>query len=188
MRLHELHKAPVTGFREYMDIDDGKYVGTDVLAFFHKYGFKYAGQGSFGIVMTHPDLDYVVKVFDSADGGYHGFINFVKEYKPSEYLPKFIGKPMKITNTMHAIRMEKLSNDIPSEFATTFVSLQTAMAHPTYDHGKVEAYDEHPEELVDLVYDLSVYALRNDLGTDLRSGNVLMRGNTPVIIDPYYKI
>ena len=172
-----------------MDIEDGEYVGTDVWAFFKQRGFNYEGQGSFGVVMSHPKLNYVVKIFDAADKGYPAFLKFVESYGPSEYLPKFIGKPMKISDKMYALRMEKLSKDTPPEWpgSDDYRSLAAVMTSPRHEDGIAIAKYHNPDDLVDLVQAMSVYAEKHRLANDLKMDNIMMRGNTPVIIDPYVK-
>ena len=188
MKLYELTKQPLTDFRAFVGGNDAPYNKDDIEAFFYRHGFTSMGSGSFATVMEHPKLRYVIKVFDYKDQGYPAFLKFIDNYPESKYLPKFIGKPMKVLDTVYAIRMEKLSKDIPKWFQDIFSTLRGVMLSPRHEQGILNAEHDHPPELVELVKALSLYGEQHRLADDLRWGNIMMRGDVPVITDPFVKI
>jgi len=188
MKLHELIKQPLTDFRNFMGGNDAPYNRDDIEVYFYRHGFTSMGSGSFATVMEHPKLRYVIKVFDYKDQGYPAFLTFIDQYPETKHLPKFIGKPMQVLDSVYAIRMEKLSKDIPQWFQDTFSSLRGVMRSPRYEQGIINAEEEHPKDLVTLVQALSLYAEQHRLVDDLRWGNIMMRGDVPVVTDPYVKL
>lgn len=57
-----------------------------------RFGVKEVGAGSYGEVFTHPDWNYVIKVFDN-DPYYLSFVDYVIHH-PNKHYPTIVKKPM----------------------------------------------------------------------------------------------
>lgn len=64
-------------------------------------------------------------ITDARDKGYWAFVKLVQEH-PNIHFPRFIGKPLAITQHYNAVRMEKL---LPAKNAPSFVSYLIAITH-----------------------------------------------------------
>jgi hypothetical protein len=57
-----------------------------------EHGLRVIGNGSFGIVCSKPDWDFVIKLWPTdSDGGYDEFIKYVNAY-PNKHYPKIVRK------------------------------------------------------------------------------------------------
>ena len=194
MRLHELRKEPLTDFRGFLKNINANGYGTDLLdieAYFSQRGFKMEGEGSFGIVMSHPKLDYVIKIFDMSDAGY---INFVKHAKASrsKHFPVFIGSPKKVSKRWAAIRMEKLNRFNDYDVAKSMSYLNNYIR--LYHEGRMSS--QQVKDAMDSVKDdipkslmLAIFSLgknQNERTADLRMDNIMQRDNGDIVItDPW---
>lgn len=57
-------------------------------------GVEWIGSGKYGIVLSNPSWDYVIKVFEN-DPYYMDFVNYVTTHKSRHY-PKIVKKPIKM--------------------------------------------------------------------------------------------
>lgn len=153
--------------------------------------WKPISSGLYGFVFTHPDLDYVIKVFKH-DDGYLRFVRYAQN-NPSPYLPKFRGKIMRIDDGLFAVRMEKLEEcpatmtwalDLISNFADGHDSLPDFIkkAKSSEYWLRCKAVIEANPGIMELVDELRKFRVRY---MDLHAGNFMMRGKTLVITDPY---
>lgn len=149
-----------------------------------KAGYKRLGNGAFGAVYEKPGVDYVLKVFSSTDRAYIDFIKLVKSY-PNKHFPKFIGKVVKVNDVYSAIRMEKLSgmhNHNVANLMQQYCVYRNVKGRIGYERlvDVLDWLSEAPElkTALDLILDNLAYEL------DLRTDNIMKRGNTYVITDP----
>lgn len=128
---------------------------------FARYGFKTIGTGKYGAVFGKDNHPYVIKVF-MKDTAYLRWLNFAKMHQNNPFVPKIKGKVVKITDNFMAVRLEKLT--------------------PSTSRMKYWDEDEsnpHVSEILDF-FD------RNARLLDLHMGNIMARGDQPVIVDPFY--
>lgn len=151
--------------------------------YMHENGFKKLGQGAFGSVYEKPGYPWVFKIFHN-DASYLAWINYVVANQGNEHVPKIKGKPFRITDGVFAVRMEKLDR-LPDDWYNN--SLLDTIAYGGITRDAKEKFKELGHE--DIIPVISaIYAMSHDISkdwkVDLHSGNVMMRGNTPVITDP----
>lgn len=179
-------------------------------------------RGVYGIVLSHPEWDHVLKLFPK-DDCYMDFLKFCKTHS-SPHLPKVIKGPIELTpffldkneqpvknliSKYHAVKLEKLA-PFPKEQGTemynaAFIICTDGNLHAAYRQalkdGNVDAvlksytdaYKEHGRVTNLKKYksflDMMVKALDSmDKGKckpDVHIGNLMLRGKTIVIVDPY---
>lgn len=181
-------------------------------------------RGVYGIVLTHPKWDYVLKLFPK-DDCYLEFLNFCKQ-NTSTHLPKIIKGPMDLTpffldkhNTpvknlidkYHAVKLEKLTPfpiDENSEiYNAALISCTDMNLHKDYKQGlkdgntdevlkaytkaykstkptKLKKYKSFIEVMIKVLDNMN----RGKCKADIHVKNLMMRGKTIVIVDPYSAI
>lgn len=185
MQLDELNKKPLTDLKNWIDVDDAS--ATDILGFFNKHGFDYVGQGSFGLVMEHPNLDYVIKIFDArGDIGYIEFVRFALRYPYKTHLPRFIGKPKQIDGRWYVIRMETLK---PISYELSIeVGKLWRKTRDIYNSSSINLPEDTIESLSDLFGAMSEIMNEKKIHADVRQDNIMMRPNGDIVItDPWIK-
>jgi hypothetical protein len=196
MKISEIYKINVPNIsdedREDFDssIHMDKRLPLEIQNFFKKHGFKKLGTGKYGIAYENPNLSYVLKIFDLADTGYLNFVSLVLA-NSNIHFPKFIGKPMKISNDLMAIRMEKLekNSDGWKLFKEYLNHFMIGKILPSYKYNETteEIIDKFGQSMIDALNLITTITPKNEftLTFDIHPGNVMHRGNTPVIIDPF---
>ena len=191
MRLLELQgvKSLIPNVKKRPDLD----------SILHDKGFKYLDQGQYGTVWAHPNLNYVLKVFDSLDKGYLKFLEIASNNQSNPHFPKIIGKPIKITDHAMGIRLEKLS-PWPASRSPTDMAIDWIIAHldfpnwktqldlPHYKHIKpdvVKLLKKWPQLPNAMLQFVKFEENNPGLGLDLSNDNIMMRGDCPVIVDPF---
>ena len=153
-------------------------------------GFKKIGNGKFGKVFGHPNLNYIIKIFRKDDG----YINFYKlaiQHQDNPHFPKFRGKLIKIDENLFAIRMEKLSkinlyND-ENYYEYQFIEfyLYDGKTRDQFlPKFKMTITEKFPELKTALDIIKNLKNLNKNYAIDLHGENLMMRGDCPVIIDP----
>jgi hypothetical protein len=132
-----------------------------------KYGFSLLGAGIYGAVFGKSGYPYVIKVFRK-DVAYMKWIQFALKHQDNPYIPRIRGKVVRIGSTFMAIRLEKLTESSPN--------LDTSTLYDAADDG-----DEYALQVVDFLE-------QNNKLLDLHAGNVMMRGNQMVVIDPFFNL
>lgn len=119
MRLDELYG--IRNNPDYLKLKKDLYrkeeydeVLSNFLVHLKNKGFEPMGSGSFGLVFTHPTLNYAIKIFHS-DPAYLSFVSWCISQKDNPHVPRFIGKPITIDHLTFMIRMEKLSKKLSAE-------------------------------------------------------------------------
>jgi hypothetical protein len=165
-------------------------------------GFIELGHGGYGSVWEHPNLTYVLKVFNSKDWAYTKWAETCLRNKQNDNLPKFISpKIIKVTPEVNAIRMERLKPlnrslyRLVDDIYRLFSGFDDDVAEfgSDSDRGKklrskfrviTEYCNAH-----DRFYDTLLF-IRNFVDTtpgimlDLHGGNYMMRGDVLVFTDP----
>ena len=155
----------------------------------HELGFKKIGEPSgYAGVYEHPNLSYALKVFDANDRGYRTFLQVVAQH-PNPHFPKFRGKPMAIVKSVMAIRMEKLKT---FPISTYIDRLEYMLSHATTtDWRNTIKHNDLAKEFLEKwpqfaeAIDLLVAAKNKNIRWDWHEGNIMLRGDCPVIIDPF---
>lgn len=148
------------------------------------------GCGGYGVVIDNGNC--VVKYILAADDGYRAFLDLCIAHE-SDYLPEIFWTEM-VTDDIMAVAMEfldDLNHDVDENGYET-------VKHAEYNtlNGLIKqyskAYAEANPELIELVNLLSAQrrGLENTcnevyLSNDLHSGNVMLRGEHLVLIDPW---
>lgn len=183
MKLYEL-----VGVKKFADLDY-----KDVLSSMHEY--KKAGEGCNAIVVKHGARNEVIK-FWLEDSAYEDFIDYVQKH-PSKYFPKlysrskeltaFFLRPRDFPKKVKYIRMEELEEFNPPfpEFLSDLRQMYNQMrkSDDTNIEDFKKMYQRFDEDFIKTVYGLAT-SLNAKYFVDLHAGNVMMRGKTPVIIDP----
>jgi hypothetical protein len=190
MKLSEL-----TGVKQYLKPDANVH---DVLK---EKGYSPVGRGMYATVYDHPELPYVLKIFKVEDHAYLNFVRMVKKHN-NPHFPKFRGLPMRIPNTeYYGIRMERLAEWGPNSASI----LDRALVHisgivddlPDWRKIFDQPYDEEtkrslrvffqrwPKFLDALILLQEFEQSTREVYFDLHFQNIMKRGNTPVITDPF---
>lgn len=148
-----------------------------------KHGFRNIGSGDFSGIYEKPGYPWVFKIF-AHDPAYLRFVQWARKHQDNDNLPRFKGAPMLIAPDTYVVRMENLKR-IP-------VGQQTELIRVL---GMIDNAENPPEQAkwLDMlgkrwpgIYQIVDVILHGwkDLHPDLHRGNIMMRGQTPVIIDP----
>ncbi len=165
-------------------------------------GWKKIGRGVFGSAYSHPNKDYILKLF-KRDVAYKKYLDLIQA-KGNAHFPKLRGLPMKVNNNYSAVRMEKLkplsaSSDDQRElhnqaqdYIRCLKKLDSFHIHNDRDIPQAkqliknlsEFSSQHPE-LADALNLIHKHVFKTTgAGWDLHGGNVMFRGKTLVITDP----
>lgn len=136
-----------------------------------KFGFSQLGSGKYGAVFGNPSYPYVIKVF-MKDSAYMRWISFVMKNKDNPYVPKIKGKVLKITPIFYAIRLEKLK--------------PFAGSGPFWNEYRKWSSDNNYRSEDPHVQEILGYFKQNKRLIDLHGDNMMMRGTTDIVIDPFY--
>lgn len=98
--LNELRTVDKTDFGSKWRIEASR-----VLA---NHGFNHVGEGAFAQVFIKDDYPWAIKIFTSGDRAYMNWLKFCQRHQDNPYIPKIKGAPIKITNFVSGIRIEKL--------------------------------------------------------------------------------
>jgi hypothetical protein len=148
-----------------------------------KYGFTKIGDGAFAYVYSYksnPNL--VVKIFDSNNMGYPTFIKFCNQNPGNPCLPIFKGIPIKITDDVYMIRIEKLIPISDEEWK----SLYTIINDIRFDGNP--SYTEIDENalLYDTLKELKFFGKYRGRWMDWHQGNFMKRADNQIVItDPF---
>jgi hypothetical protein len=140
------------------------------------------GNGYYSQVYARPQDNYVIKIFRH-DPGYMAFLEHIKSNLNNPYVPKLKGKIIKLPNNFSLVRIEKLQ---PMK-----LKLFDEIHDAVYDESKktvIEVENKYPR-LIDFMRSLLKLPKNNkEIDVDLHLGNMMMRGDTPVVIDPFYSL
>lgn len=149
-----------------------------LLKYLESHGFKFVGRGVHGLVLEKPGYPWIFKIFKQ-DPYYHMFLDYAIKHQDNPNVPKIKGKMIPIIGKTYLVRMEPLTPIDPNHELIT----------------RTEAYfhlDDMPGDTrrwLQSRYPGVWKALEGsqswDGMLDLHQGNIMMRGNTPVLIDPW---
>lgn len=164
-------------------------------------GFTRLGGGSFGEVFLPPGKGYVLKLIDADDRAYMDFIRNARR-SGNPHFPRVIGSPVRVTSMVNAVRLEPLQQwaKSPGEDREALIWFTWAAQEPDWKERLqspgMQYHRRIVMDLLDRYPDLTtaMELLRRwkeaspDARWDLHPGNIMMRGDTPVIIDPWMPI
>lgn len=143
------------------------------------YGFLPVGQGGYGTVLGHPNLNYVLKIFDTTDG-YYEFVKFAMQNQDNPYFPRFRGKVIKLIDA-YAIRMERLEGFVKRNVVDAIASY---FYTDQIDYDTRDVFIRFPKlkNAIDLISHL-----RDKFHLDIYESNIMTRysDQSVVITDPY---
>jgi hypothetical protein len=165
-----------------------------------KHGFEMLGDGTFGSVWQHPNLNYVLKLYDEADIGYAKFVELARKHQDNPHFPKFRGLPVTLVPGIRALRLEMLSpweyvRTDPDHIATDWFlryidepKWRDYLSNMTDE--KLKSHIEHfikkwPDFLHAIELLANVVSTNSAIDFDLHDENIMQRGDCPVIIDPF---
>lgn len=204
-QITELNKPPeIDDFKNYYQQEKeqfstargpDKYPGKNpvwerIRKTFSDKGFDQLGHGVFATVFSHPSYPLILKVFRQ-DDGYMKWLNFVNANQGNIHLPQLRGKVTNIKGTeFYFIRMEKLK----SARDTLNVKDKNKLVFALEDLGFIDN-----KQLVNRLAQITSVKINYDnisvindflsfipdnMIQDVSIDNFMMRGNTPVILDP----
>lgn len=137
------------------------------------------GTGFYSQVYARPQDNFVIKIFRE-DKGYSTFLQYITQNSNNPYVPKLKGKIIKLPNDYYVIRLEKLKrmdNDL-------FKKIEWA-ANNDHDKPLIQELNDKYPGLLEFVRSLRQMSYDNKVMYDLHGGNMMMRGDTPVVTDPF---
>lgn len=155
-------------------------------------------RGTFARVYSKPDKNYVVKVFQQEDYAYRRYLNLITSVR-NPHFPVLRGKPMRVSNFIYGVRLELLQ-----PFMMAYNHERLTMDQYLKGLQDLERYDDHPSSIeysknqvakataelrpemkqaLDLIFQHCIQGQPKTI-VDLHPHNVMMRGDTIVIIDP----
>lgn len=161
----------------------------DELISFHGFERMKGARGAYSSVLTSPRAPYIIKLFDANDVGYMRFLDVALANQSNPHFPRIRGRPMRIGPRIMGIRLERLEPMSRGEYEEIEYMLHSMSTNPAWERS-LRPGDSHHEFLVRWPEFSSAIALlrraiSNDVGFDWHGGNMMKRGETPVIIDPF---
>lgn len=182
MKINEL-----VGYKnkpEYKAVKDSDYIMA-LVSKLENLGYKkyHLGNGIFGSVYARPEDDFVVKIFQP-DRGYKRYLNYMQANRTNPYVPKLRGKPIKLPNGFTLVRIEKLDR-IDSQLYNEIWFLLYKKKDIAYPVVRKKFEEKYPQ-FINLLDELQQMSDNDgNMAVDLHAGNIMMRGNLPVITDPF---
>lgn len=169
---------------EYKAVKDSDYI-VALMKKLDDLGYKKynLGSGLYGTVYARPEDNFVVKIF-SPDKGYSKYLAYMQAHKDSPYVPKTRGKPIKLPNGFTLVRLERLT-EVTRDFYAEFTFLRTPRKGDAMYDSLRRSFEERYPGFLKILNDLKIIANDDRLAIDLHQGNIMMRGETPVITDPF---
>jgi hypothetical protein len=201
---NEIKKYRETNRRGMIDVSE------DLVNAIEKLGFTSVGHGTFANAFEHPTKGYIIKVSIVDDVGYNAFLKMAYR-SGNPHFPKIIGKPTIYRNQFLVTRMEKLARiddnatwkKVRLETSKTLQTiltgneLQNVASSPWFDRTVLTGTDGYEEDDFTRKYPdwheaieniVAIYRSVPDFRIDLHRGNIMARGNVPVVIDPLASI
>ena len=162
-------------------------------------GFYRTGPGSFGTVYANNESNLVVKVVHRQDTCYLAFVEWIKQQPPNPHLPR-CGKIIRVPGTDgYFLLMEKLTRLEKGDFRDHHWAMVCWLYYNThkdyyarrfgmrdYEEGEqlAEVWERDNPLLAATIRKIRAEVMSDSCPWDLHVDNLMMRGNTMVIIDP----
>ena len=173
------------------------------IEFLKKKGFKRMGTGSFAVTLSKPELPYIIKIPYKRDNSWYAFASYCTTHRNNPHLPK-IQFLQKLTGSKFFVaaveKLEMLHTKIRDTYALTsmLAHMEGGVQNPRslkqiFDNCIEQALPpDRPwyettlfpqlDGLSKTVQELS----KSGRDMDLHDENVMLRGDTLVIQDPWY--
>jgi hypothetical protein len=151
------------------------------MTFLEERGFHKLGMGAFGLVFEKPGYPWVFKIFNN-DPAYLNYVRYCMASKSNPHVPRFKGGIIKINDDTFVVRIEKLkrlSYMLPDEDKLIGVLAR-------WPNGPEDRKDWLAEKYPRIVEILNFIENNDEWKLDLDDNNVMMRGKTPIIVDPVW--
>lgn len=157
-----------------------------------KAGYKRIGHGSFGAVYQKKS-DQVLKTFSREDTAYLAFVRMVAKSN-NPHFPKVFGNPLRVNENYYAIKQEMLEDAEQKIDISVIIAIRHYLYNllqnrtvpensPLFDKIKKYAPNYQKfDEACQLIAGLA--KADSDISVDIHIGNVMMRNNTVVFVDP----
>jgi hypothetical protein len=155
--------------------------------FMAQHGFDLVGSGSYGMVWEKQGYPWLFKVFMD-DPAYLWWISWAVKHQDNPNVPRVKGLPVKIAPNTYVVRLEKLNN-----LMLRAGNLSRDYEKLAYLLSRIETVDDLSKEDLQWIrhqypgiYDIlrMIQKIPSRFALDLHSRNIMMRGETPVLIDP----
>lgn len=141
------------------------------------------GEGLYSGVFARPEDNYVIKIFQE-DPGYEKYLTYMSNNQTNPHVPKIKGKPVKFLKYYKIVRLEKLD-----AAERGHKDLIHRIQDYVLDHNNTASYAYLNREWISNNYpqlpEILDSIVQNKHMLDLHTGNIMFRGNVPVITDPY---
>jgi hypothetical protein len=144
------------------------------------------GSGFFSGVFARPQDNYVIKIFQN-DKGYNKFLKYILQNQNNPHIPKIKGKPITLLKKYKIVRIEKLSPITTPEQEEIFNKLYHYI-NRKYPNGKADNQSEIKYTIKNKypnIIPILEIMIDNKTILDFHKENMMFRGDTPVITDPY---
>ena len=160
-------------------------------------GYEQLGSGAFANVFQRKSRpNEVIKLFGTSDNAYADYLKFVMKHQNNPHFPKVFGKPMKITSTYYAVKLEKLEpydkNNNLHKAIELALKLSTYLG-PNDSPEDIKTHEPEYDKILDskpklkeAIFHLAQFKNKSIYDWDIHSGNVMWRGNDIVLTDPIY--
>ena len=191
MRINELTGIKQSSFKRAIDAaepdeefdDSNAGALSDAVNQLRLQGWRVIGKGYYAYVLKAPVKDYVIKL-SYGDSGYQKFLKFIRSNPGNPHVPRIRGLGVKLSPDVYAIRMEQL---IPITRTDPVLAQYIAPGLPVefdsiWHEDNIDFLKaSHPE-----LYQTFVSLYRMDPDNDIDYTNVMRRGDTLVITDPFF--
>lgn len=146
------------------------------------HGFNILGSGIAGLAFEKNGYPWVFKIFHD-DEGYLHFFNYAKTHQNNPNVPKTKGGALTLASDsfmgkLYLVRIEKLS---PLPVGNEVLNLLWGI---DFSDDLTPEIEQKIAKVYPGIIDVLKDAFSSGYSLDLHPGNVMMRGNIPVIIDP----
>ena len=150
--------------------------------FMKNHGFNILGSGIAGLAFEKNGYPWVFKIFHD-DEGYLHFFNYAKTHQNNPNVPKTKGGALTLASDsfmgkLYLVRIEKLS---PFPVGNEVLNLLWGI---DFSDDLTPEIEQKIAKVYPGIIDVLKDAFSSGYSLDLHPGNVMMRGNIPVIIDP----
>lgn len=185
MKIHELVSARDTIRQGQLRTHEDFYSILDGLGW-----KKISNNAAYSSVFANPAKNYVIKLFEYTDLGYIKFLTLAvaNRRQGNPHFPVLHGMPVRVTPNTMSVRLERLApmtsyDDI--RWWIRFMSDRDWERSIRY-HPDSQAFLARWPKFMDALVALKKLAKSDSsIRFDLHSGNFMMRGDTPVITDPF---
>lgn len=150
-------------------------------------GFVKLGNGEKGWVYEKPGYPWVFKIFKN-DPAYEYYFSYIKKNQMNPSIPKVRGGMVKIVDGVYMVRLEKLtdiSDELYDMIYDTIRYMKVYNSYPMFSsmrreiNGMVKKLKKSYPGLYKVIIDM----MKSGYKLDINPGNIMMRGNVPVLVD-----